>query len=390
MKPIGVGSAGQAANVSNTGSQAQGSARLPVTGVTQSAENIQTGGAARRPLAHSPSNASTLSWKSTSSVDSNTSLDSTLGQMPFVRSRLVSWPKILTPATKKSFDLPLPPDGDTTTSMRSFMQERLPLEVREGAMQAFLDQIIPADPSQRQGIDEGFNAILDKHGVTDKKGMMDLFEPLLVKYAKLAITPEPQFEVGRRGSADAATQERFAYLETPLDRATGLDGQKAAIRQEAGANLDLNAAGHLTSSKMAADFSACANALIDRNHSNLPTAELRQFFNSQRRLIAALVHDFAGIVKMGVVQGTDFSNMSGMSVTSVSRATDSNIQMQAEFQALARISQEVARDVKDLLKLTMMTIVDFANTSATEGDGTIFTDATGSRLTSARLTEFTD
>ncbi|MGL5291917.1 MAG: hypothetical protein ACRC9T_08335, partial [Vibrionaceae bacterium] len=46
--------------------------------------------------------------------------------------------------------------------------------------------------------------------------------------------------------------------------------------------------------------------------------------------------------------------------------------------------------VKDLLKLTMMTIVDFANTSATEGDGTIFTDATGSRLTSARLTEFTD
>ncbi|MGL4826528.1 MAG: hypothetical protein ACRC24_03430 [Vibrionaceae bacterium] len=368
-----------------------------MTNVAQSAEEPQTVAAAK-PLSRTPSDAQDAQvgdWVETASVHSGTSLDSTLGQMPFVRAKFAHWPKALKPAAAKgSFDIVQPEGSEIiASSMLSFAKERLPLGVRDAAMKAFLDQIIPADPSQKQALDAEFNAILDKHGISDKAGMMELFEPLLVKYAKLATTPETQLESGARGSAQTTTQERFAYLQGTAQaeaaEAPDLSSQKEAIRKEASARLNLNAAGHLASSKMAADFSAHANAAVDRSHAGLQSPELRQFCNAHRKLIAALVHEFAGIIKMGVVKETDFTNMAGMSITTVSRATDSQIPSQAEFQALANVSQEVARDVKELLKTKMMTMVDHANLNVEDKRSTIFTDATGQRLTSTRLTEFT-
>lgn len=405
MKPIDVGGAGRAANVGNVeniDAQNTGEAGLNVANVAQSAEDPQTVAAAK-PLTRTPSNASIGDWVETDSVHSETSLDSGLAEMPFVRAKFAHWPK----SAKGSYEVASQQKGAGEADsvgkslIADFVQEALPANVRRSAMKAFVEQMLPEDTSQKATLSAEFNTILDKHGVSDKQELMALLEPLLIKYTKLAVTSESQLDSGRQSPAaarktpspkptDPQATERFAYLAKPGQIGVDSAAQVASIRKDASINIDSNAAGNLVSSKMAADFSAYANAQVDRSHADLKSPELRQLCNTNRKLIAALVHDFAGITKMGMVKGTDFAKMAGMSLTMVSRATDSHIQSEPEFQNVAKgLTAEAQKDVKEWLKLKMMAIVDHANLNAKEGSGTIFNDATDNRLTSTRLAEFT-
>ncbi|MGL4735767.1 MAG: hypothetical protein ACRCWB_11950, partial [Enterovibrio sp.] len=258
-----------------------------------------------------------------------------------MKAKFAHWPK----SAKTSYEVTSQQKGAGEAAsigkslIADFAQEVLPTSVRRAAIKAFVEQMLPEDASQKASLTAEFSAILDKHGVSDKQGMMDLLEPLLVKYTKLAVTSESQLDSGRQSPAAARkapspkptepqTTERFAYLEKTAQAGADFAREKATMMKEASINLDSNAAGNLVSSKMAADFSAYANAEVDRSHTALKSPALRQLCNAHRKLIADLVHDFAGITKMGMVKGTDFSKMAGMSLTMVSRATDSHIQSQ--------------------------------------------------------------